>query len=219
MLSSRFFVSCGGALSTGCDYVPHSSFGCVPPLDTSPLALGGRPPRLKPSSEGLGLSPDAWGAPKRGMPTGLEAFLELPVALGSGPATGPTLKTALCHIRTLVGRRINIGTSSEVRIRIFWTSLIYDIWYLYLIQIICTLQWFHVFISNTKNLHTVKWFQDFLIQIICTQLYDFMYSYSILFIFKQTYVVHSISFQTFFDVEFEIVVDSSKFSMLLLYIL
>ena len=36
-----------------------------------------------------------------------EAFLELPIALGYGPATGPTLNTALCHIRTLVGRRIN----------------------------------------------------------------------------------------------------------------
>ena len=44
------------------------------------------------------------------MPTGSEAFLELPIALGFGPATGPTLKTALCHIRTLVGRRINTAT-------------------------------------------------------------------------------------------------------------
>ena len=44
------------------------------------------------------------------MPTGSEAFLELPVVLGFGPATGSTLKTALYHIRTLVGRRINIGT-------------------------------------------------------------------------------------------------------------
>ena len=63
----------------------------------------------------MDLSPGAWGAPKRGMPTGSEAFLELPVALVFGPARGPTLKTALCHIRTLVGRRINIGT--------FWTSV------------------------------------------------------------------------------------------------
>ena len=55
----------------------------------------------------MGLSPGAWGAPKRGMPTGSEAFLELPIVLGYGPATGPTLNTALCHIRTLVGRRIN----------------------------------------------------------------------------------------------------------------
>ena len=44
------------------------------------------------------------------MPTGSEAFLELPIALGYGPATGPTLKTALCHIRTLVGCRINTAT-------------------------------------------------------------------------------------------------------------
>ena len=36
--------------------------------------------------------------------------MELPIALGFGPATGPTLKTALCHIRTLVGRRINTAT-------------------------------------------------------------------------------------------------------------
>ena len=83
-------VSCGGALSTGCGCVLHGSVGCVPPLDTP-----------------LGLSPGARGAPKRGMPTGSEAFLELPIALGYDPATGPTLNTALCHIRTLVGRRIN----------------------------------------------------------------------------------------------------------------
>ena len=45
------------------------------------------------------------------MPTRSEAFLELPFALGFGPEIGPTLKTALCHIRTLVGRRINNGSS------------------------------------------------------------------------------------------------------------
>ena len=36
---------------------------------------------------------------------------------------------------------------------------------------------------------------------------------------NQTYVVHSISFQTFFVWAFKIVVDSWKFTMLLLYIL
>ena len=40
------FVSCGGALSTGCGWVLHGSVGWVPPLDTSPLASGGLPPRL-----------------------------------------------------------------------------------------------------------------------------------------------------------------------------
>ena len=49
------------------------------------------------------------------MPTGSEAFLELPIALGYGPATGPTLKTALCHIRTLVGRRINTALGVQGR--------------------------------------------------------------------------------------------------------
>ena len=29
--------------------------------------------------------------------------------MGFGPATGPTLKNALCHIRALVGRMINNG--------------------------------------------------------------------------------------------------------------
>ena len=29
--------------------------------------------------------------------------------MGFDPATGPTLKTALCHIRTLMGRMINNG--------------------------------------------------------------------------------------------------------------
>ena len=47
------------------------------------------------------------------MPTGSVAFLELPIALGFGPATGPTLKTALCHIRTLVGRRINTARTLD----------------------------------------------------------------------------------------------------------
>ena len=81
-LSERSFVSCGGALSTG--WIHHLWLqGTVPP----------------------GFNP------LRGMPTGSEAFLELPIALGFGLATGPTLKTALCHIRTLVGRRINTARS------------------------------------------------------------------------------------------------------------
>ena len=50
--------------------------------------------------------------------TGSEAFLELPIALGYGPATGPTLKTALSHIRTLVGRRINTATSIPSQLKL-----------------------------------------------------------------------------------------------------
>ena len=33
---------------------------------------------------------------------------------------------------------------------------------IYLKQIICTVIWFQVFLSNTNNLHTVIWFQVFL---------------------------------------------------------
>ncbi len=40
----RCIVSSGGGLSTGCGCVPHGSFRCVPPLDTTPLASGGCPP-------------------------------------------------------------------------------------------------------------------------------------------------------------------------------
>ena len=45
------------------------------------------------------------------MPTGPKAFLELPVMLGFGLATGPTLKTALCHIRMLMRHRINTAAT------------------------------------------------------------------------------------------------------------
>ena len=54
----------------------------------------------------LGLLPGAWGAPNKGNAKSIFGFAWTRV--GFGPATGPTLKTALCHIRTLVGRMINI---------------------------------------------------------------------------------------------------------------
>ena len=57
------------------------------------------------------------------MPTESKAFLELPVVLGFGPATGPTLKTALCHIHTLVGRRINIGEFFALLCVLWWGAL------------------------------------------------------------------------------------------------
>ena len=53
---------------------------------------------------GGGLLPGAWGAPKRGMPTGPKVFLALPDACGLRPCDRVTLKTALCHIRALVWR-------------------------------------------------------------------------------------------------------------------
>ena len=66
------------------------------------------------------------------MPTGSEAFLELPIALGYGPATGPTLNTALCHIRTLVGRRINTARPRRSSWRAFscvlWWGALDRLW-------------------------------------------------------------------------------------------
>ena len=46
----------------GC--VLHGSVRCVSSLDMT-LASGGCPPWLQPSSEGLGLLPGIWGAPKK----------------------------------------------------------------------------------------------------------------------------------------------------------
>ena len=62
------------------------------------------------------------------MPTGSEAFLELSIALGFGPATGPTLKTALCHIRTLVGRRINTARSRRAFFCVLWWGALDRLW-------------------------------------------------------------------------------------------
>ena len=92
-----------------CGCVLYGSFGCVPPLDTFLwLQGGGRPPGFNSLWRGWVYRPMP-EAPlfKRGMPTGPDAFLELPVVLSFGSATGPALKIALCHILTLVGRRIN----------------------------------------------------------------------------------------------------------------
>ncbi len=70
------------------------------------------------------------------MPTGSEVFLELPVALGLGPATGPTLKTALCHIRMLVGRRINNGNSRKL----MNVCVLCDFVYVFLSARVCVLR-------------------------------------------------------------------------------
>ena len=58
---------------------------------------------------------------------------------------------------------------------------------------------------------------SYFLRVFGTQLYDIKYSYWIQTTFS--YVVPSISFQTFFVQAFKIVVNSWKFSMLLLYIL
>ena len=65
----------------------HGFGRCVSSLNI-PLASVGRPHRLKPSSEGLGLSPGPWGASQRGMPTG-------PNASGLRPCDWTHLKNGL----------------------------------------------------------------------------------------------------------------------------
>ena len=69
-----------------------------------PPASGGHPPRLIPASGGwvYCLAPEA---PQKGeCRRGRRYFWPCRTRVGFGPATGPTLKTALCHIRALVGR-------------------------------------------------------------------------------------------------------------------
>ena len=68
-----------------------------------PPASGGHPPRLIPPSGWVYcLAPEA---PQKGeCRRGRRYFWPCRTRVGFGPATGPTLKTALCHIRALVGR-------------------------------------------------------------------------------------------------------------------
>ena len=68
-----------------------------------PPASGGHPPRLVPPSGGFNcLAPEV---PQKGeCRRGWRYFWLCRTRVGFGPATGPTLKTALCHIRALVGR-------------------------------------------------------------------------------------------------------------------
>ena len=68
---------------------------------------GAVPPGFNPLRRGWVYRP-APEAPRKGeCRRGPRHFWNCLSRLGFGPATGPTLKTALCHIRTLVGRRIN----------------------------------------------------------------------------------------------------------------
>ena len=75
-----------------------------------PPASGDHPPRLLPPSGGevYCLAPEA---PQKGeCQWGQRYFWPCWMRVGFGPATGPTLKMALCHIHALVGRMINNQT-------------------------------------------------------------------------------------------------------------
>ena len=69
-----------------------------------PPASGGHPPSLIPPTVGwvYCLAPEA--PQKEECRRGRRYFWPCRMRVGFGPATGPTLKTALCHIHALVGR-------------------------------------------------------------------------------------------------------------------
>ena len=68
--------------------------GCVLSLDV-PLASGGRPPGFNPLRRGWVYRPAPEAPLLRGMPTGSEAFLEMPGACGLGPCAWPHPKKSL----------------------------------------------------------------------------------------------------------------------------
>ena len=79
----------------------------VPRNRRFPPATGGHPPRLLPPSGGVGgwvycLAPEA--PQKWECRLGRRYLWPCRTRMGFGLAIGPTLKTALCHIRALVGR-------------------------------------------------------------------------------------------------------------------
>ena len=83
---------------------------------------GAIPPRLiPPSGGGYCLAPEA---PQKGECwRGRRVFFwHLPTRVGFGPATGPTLKTALCHIRALVGRNDKYRVSE---MPVLWSGLLW----------------------------------------------------------------------------------------------
>ena len=63
--------------------------------------------RLSPSSEGIGLSPGAWGAPFWGMPKGPETFWGMLGGSGLRPCSRTHLKRPCAILVRLVGRPTN----------------------------------------------------------------------------------------------------------------
>ena len=94
----------------------HGSFRWVLSLDIS-LASGGRPPGLNPLWRGWVYRPAPEAHRKRECRRGLRHFWNCLTHVGFSSATEPTLKIALCHIRTL-SRMIN-----TVKHRFYVTSV------------------------------------------------------------------------------------------------
>ena len=79
---------------------------CVPPLDIR-LVSGGCLPGFNPLRRGWVYRPAPEVLQKEKCQQGLRHFGNCWLHVGFGPVTEPTFKTALWHIRTLVGHMIN----------------------------------------------------------------------------------------------------------------
>ena len=102
----RSFVSCGGALSTGCCGVAQFGRVCS---TTGHITSGlrGPSPQALTLFGGVGFIARRLRCPEKGNADGVRGIFGTAYRVGLRPCDRPTLKTALCHIRTLVGRRIN----------------------------------------------------------------------------------------------------------------
>ena len=81
------------------------SAGCASALENSSGLRGPTPQAFTPFGGCYCLVPEA--PQKKECRRGRRYFWPCRTRVGFGPATGPTLKTALCHMRALVGRMIN----------------------------------------------------------------------------------------------------------------
>ena len=95
-------------------------WGAPWPASTS---LRGSSPRLKPYLEGLCLSPWAWGAHSREMPTKPEEFLEPSGAFGLWPCTRTYLKILCATLVWLVGRSTNTSSISRCFVQTLFSGL------------------------------------------------------------------------------------------------
>ena len=87
--------------------VLHDSFGCIPPLDTTPLASGRRPPPGFKSLRRVGFIARRLRRPEKRNANGARGIFGTACCVGLWPCDRTHPKTAFCYILMLVGRRIN----------------------------------------------------------------------------------------------------------------
>ena len=111
---SVLFVSCGGALSTGRGSVARFGRVCS---TTGYITSGlrGPSPQALTLFGGVGFIARRLRRPEKGNADGVRGIFGTAYRVGLRPCDRTHLKTALCHIRTLVGRRINTVTFIVLR--------------------------------------------------------------------------------------------------------